>query len=116
MRFAANAIDYLGAEVAPSPLLHFWSLGVEEQFYLFWPLLLVVALRLMPLPRVGWLVAAMVIVSFASCLAWTDIAAPWAFFSLPTRAWQLGVGALLAIGLVRLPERTSREAPVADQS
>ena len=33
----AQATDYLAAEVAPSPLLHFWSLAVEEQFYLFWP-------------------------------------------------------------------------------
>jgi peptidoglycan/LPS O-acetylase OafA/YrhL len=104
LRFAAEAVDYLGAEVAPSPLLHFWSLGVEEQFYLFWPLL-IVALRLMAPVRFGWLVGALVVLSFASALAWTDIAAPWAFFSLPTRAWQLGVGALIAIALVRSPRR-----------
>ena len=40
IRFAAQATDYLQAELDPSPLLHFWSLGVEEQFYLFWPALL----------------------------------------------------------------------------
>jgi peptidoglycan/LPS O-acetylase OafA/YrhL len=106
LRFAVQAVDYLGAEVAPSPLLHFWSLGVEEQFYLFWPLVVLVALRLMAPVRLGWLVGALVVVSFAAAVIWTDIAAPWAFFSLPTRAWQLGVGALIAIGLVRLPVRT----------
>ena len=39
LRFALQATDYLQSELAPSPLLHLWSLGVEEQFYLFWPAL-----------------------------------------------------------------------------
>jgi peptidoglycan/LPS O-acetylase OafA/YrhL len=105
IRFAANAVDYLGAETAPSPLLHFWSLGVEEQFYLFWPLVILLSLRLLTLKRL-WLVVGLVVVgSFALSLVWTDIAAPWAFFSLPTRAWQLGTGALIAIGVLRLPRR-----------
>ncbi|TMF33174.1 MAG: acyltransferase, partial [Chloroflexi bacterium] len=42
MRFAFQATDYLASDLPPSPLLHFWSLGVEEQFYLFWPALLAV--------------------------------------------------------------------------
>ena len=45
LRFAFNATDYLQSELAPSPLLHLWSLGVEEQFYLFWPALLVAVTR-----------------------------------------------------------------------
>jgi peptidoglycan/LPS O-acetylase OafA/YrhL len=105
IRFAAQSVDYLGAG-SRLPLLHFWSLGVEEQFYLFWPLVVLVALRLMVPSRLGWLVGALAVVSFASAFIWTDIAAPWAFFSLPTRAWQLGVGAIIAIGLIRLPDRT----------
>ena len=104
IRFAANAIDYLGSEVAPSPILHFWSLSVEEQFYLFWPLIIMLSLRLMASRWLGLVIGAMVIVSFWLALVWTDLAAPWAFFSLPTRAWQLGVGALIAIGLLRLPK------------
>ncbi len=43
IRFAAQATDYLASELPPSPVLHFWSLGVEEQFYLFWPALLALA-------------------------------------------------------------------------
>ena len=48
IRFAAQATDYLQAELDPSPLLHFWSLGVEEQFYLFWPALLFPGRRATP--------------------------------------------------------------------
>ncbi len=106
VRFAANAIDYLGAEAAPSPVLHFWSLSVEEQYYLFWPLIVIVSLRLLALRRFGWLIGAMIALSFGLALVWTDLAAPWAFFSLPTRAWELGVGALIAVGILRLPRRT----------
>ncbi len=111
IRFANEAIDYLGSEVAPSPLLHFWSLSVEEQFYLFWPLLVLVAMRLLGAARL-WLVVTLIVAgSLVLAVAWTDIAAPWAFFSLPTRAWQLGVGGLIAVGVLRLPRRTP--APVA---
>jgi peptidoglycan/LPS O-acetylase OafA/YrhL len=106
IRFAVNAIDYLGSEVAPSPLLHFWSLSVEEQFYLFWPLIVMFSLRLLTAARLWLVVVGVVAGSLALALIWTDIAAPWAFFSLPTRAWQLGVGGLIAVGLLRLPRRT----------
>jgi len=105
IRFAANAIDYLGAEAAPSPLLHFWSLSVEEQFYLFWPLIILVALRVLGRGRLWLVVAAIIGISFGLAVVWTDLAAPWAFFSLPTRAWQLGVGALIAVGMLRRPHR-----------
>jgi peptidoglycan/LPS O-acetylase OafA/YrhL len=106
IRFATNAIDYLGAETAPSPILHFWSLSVEEQYYLFWPLIVLLSLRLLAVRRFGFVIMAMIAVSFVGALVWTDLAAPWAFFSLPTRAWELGVGALIAVGLLRLPQRT----------
>ena len=41
VRFAVQATDYLASDSAPSPVLHFWSLGVEEQFYVVWPLLII---------------------------------------------------------------------------
>jgi peptidoglycan/LPS O-acetylase OafA/YrhL len=104
LRFAVQATDYLQSELAPSPLLHLWSLGVEEQFYLFWPALLLLATRVRsdPRVRVGIVAAAVVVASFALSLWLTTASAPWAFFSLPSRAWELGIGALLAVGAARL--------------
>lgn len=104
LRFAFQATDYLQSELAPSPLLHLWSLGVEEQFYLFWPalLLLVAGARSDRVRRVGITAGVVVVASFALSLWLTTASAPWAFFSLPSRAWELGIGALLAVGAARL--------------
>lgn len=101
--FASNSLDYLNAEDAPSPVLHFWSLGVEEQFYIVWPialLLIALALRRLRVPfRLGFGVLAGLVwlVSFGASLAYTETSQPIAFFSSPTRFWQLATGALLAI-------------------
>jgi peptidoglycan/LPS O-acetylase OafA/YrhL len=100
--FAFRATDYFGA-TAPSPFLHYWSLGVEEQFYLVWPVLLLVAFRLRR-PRL--ITFAILLGSFALCVWLTPTQPPWAFYMLPTRAWQLALGALLALNasvLVRVP-------------
>jgi peptidoglycan/LPS O-acetylase OafA/YrhL len=110
IRFAFQATDYLQSELAPSPILHFWSLSVEEQFYLFWPaiLLLVARGRGDPGRRVALVAGAISVASFLLALWLTGANQPWAFFSLPTRAWELGLGAFLAIGatqMARLPER-----------
>jgi peptidoglycan/LPS O-acetylase OafA/YrhL len=108
LRFAFQATDYLQSELPPSPLLHLWSLGVEEQFYLFWPALLLLVTRgvaqagSLRLRRIGALAAVVAIASFALSLWLTTASEPWAFFSLPTRAWELGIGASLAVGATRL--------------
>ncbi len=103
LRFALQATDYLQADLAPSPLLHYWSLGVEEQFYLFWPaLLLLVAGRRFALNRIAMAVVVVAIASFALSIVWTETDAPLAFFLLPTRAWELAVGAGLALATARV--------------
>ena len=97
-RFALVRTDYLAA-AAPSPLLHFWSLGVEEQFYVVWPVLLVLAHRVR---RTALVLGAVAVSSFGFSLWLTDASQPWAFFSLPTRAWELAVGGLVALAAPRL--------------
>jgi peptidoglycan/LPS O-acetylase OafA/YrhL len=91
---------YFDVEAAKKPLLHLWSLGIEEQFYLFWPLVLILAARL----RQNLLAVACVIglVSFALNVALIG-SDPVATFYLPfTRAWELLAGAALACGWIRL--------------
>ena len=92
VRLDTAGTDYFG-DPAPSPFQHFWSLAVEEQFYLLWPLL-VARGRLAP--------ALMVAVTLAS-FAWSVGGAT--YFGTTGRAWELGAGALLAIGATALRQR-----------
>jgi peptidoglycan/LPS O-acetylase OafA/YrhL len=108
-RFALNATDYFAVNTTPSPLLHYWSLGVEEQFYLFWPLLILVCARVLSVRRLWIVVLTVALGSLALSVAVTNIEAPWAFYSLPTRTWQLALGALVALGLLALPGRWSTQ-------
>lgn len=112
IHFALQATDYLQAELAPSPILHFWSLSVEEQFYIFWPAIVLLVVRLARgrefVRSIALVAGGIVVASFAIGVWLTGANAPWAFFSLMTRAWELGVGAFLAIGatwLARIPDR-----------
>jgi peptidoglycan/LPS O-acetylase OafA/YrhL len=95
IRFAQTT-DYFNP-VNYSPFLHFWSLGVEEQFYFVWPALMFVVAWKWPRPGAAVALAAIVVVSFFASLYETDQSASTAFYMLPTRAWQLGAGGLLAV-------------------
>ena len=97
IRFALQSTDYFAA-TDPSPFRHFWSLGVEEQFYLVWPGLLIVALgSLRSRLRVALLMGVLLVASLAFAIWLTDVLEPWAFYSLPSRLWQLALGGLLAV-------------------
>jgi peptidoglycan/LPS O-acetylase OafA/YrhL len=100
--FAATA-GYFDAPAATKPLLHTWSLGVEEQFYLIAPLLLLLAYRFLP-KRAKLLLAVLAVLSFATALAVSYRNTTFVFYLTPFRAWELTLGALLAIGFFPVPQ------------
>ena len=86
--------DYQNLNATPSPFIHYWSLAVEEQFYVVWPIFLLI------LSRYGKraIFRGIAVTTFLSLLLsiyQTQTSPIWAFYSLPTRAWELGFGALL---------------------
>ncbi|MGV0836824.1 acyltransferase family protein [Mycolicibacterium thermoresistibile] len=108
-RFAIEGTDYLST-TQPSPLQHYWSLGVEEQFYLLWPALILATVWLLgrttrlagvaamrsATPYVVVL-AGIGVASFLVSMTLTASSPSWAFFGLPSRAWELAVGGLVAL-------------------
>lgn len=98
---------YFAPENATTPLLHTWSLGVEEQFYLLFPIFLII------LHRLRMVRAGLMFVTGASlllCLVGTQFAPSLTFYALPTRAWELTLGAMLGIGVIGLPAPRFRAA------
>jgi len=99
--FAHLAMDYLAESASANPLLHTWSLSVEEQFYFVWPLFIFI------LARTGGTtdlykkllkgIFILSVLSFIFSVLLTKYNQPWAFFSSPTRAWEFGVGGLIVL-------------------
>ena len=97
---AFDSVDYLAANNTASPAQHFWTLSVEEQFYIFTPLLLIgilfLARRIRSRRRAMLAgIAAVTAASFVYSIWLTSVSAPTAYFATTTRAWEFGVGALL---------------------
>jgi peptidoglycan/LPS O-acetylase OafA/YrhL len=126
-QFVLRGVDYFANHVTASPFLHYWSLGVEEQFYLVWaPLLLGTAwlvrlvrrARRRPNPDATSkrpfiaVLAAVAVLSFLLSYLATYIVPAAAFYSLPTRAWQLAVGGLVALTAIHWQRLSPRIAAV----
>ncbi len=107
IKFAGQAQSYFGGDVSSSPFLHTWSLGVEEQFYLLWPVLFALvcwtareplSARIPDFRRkalVG-VFAVTFLASFATNVALTNHGSTWAFYGLQSRAWEFAAAGLLA--------------------
>lgn len=109
--FGINAADYFGPKVKFNPILHTWSLAVEEQFYVAWPAMILlffswfrtrIALRTALL--------ALTVISFASSIWFTQAGGTFAFYQLPARAWEFGCGGLAALAL--MPTRLRQRGPI----
>ncbi|MBF0686169.1 MAG: acyltransferase [Cellulomonas sp.] len=105
---ATNAVDYFAAENAATPVQHYWSLSVEEQFYLVWPVLLL-GLAVLARRRAGplhpWLLRGVLLVAGASLaysIWFTSVSPSAAYFSTLTHAWEFAGGAILALSIARL--------------
>lgn len=101
--------DYFKIEADSQPLMHYWSLSVEEQFYLILPLVIILAHRYRT-TRKKLLLATVgaAALSFASCVLLTSTHPTFAFYLLPSRAWELLVGSLLAFNDLQAKQVTSR--------
>lgn len=109
--FAKVKTDYFNNEALVSPLQHFWSLAVEEQFYVVWPVVIIgvsaLAIRRLSYRRtLAAVIGAAVVASFLYALNDSQRHPASAYFSTASRAWELGVGALIAVvapQLTKLP-------------
>lgn len=121
---AADSVDYLNSHNSPTPVQQFWSLSVEEQFYIVWPLLIALALLFVRLSAKRrsvrqWstvILGAAVLASFGWSIFLGAIGDKSGYFSTFTRAWEFGAGGLIAVAVPALMKIGSRLSFFASSS
>lgn len=115
---AATSVDYLAQDDAASPVQHFWSLSVEEQYYFAWPLILMVAawfVRRSSISATGCVLGILGL-AFGGSLAWsiyaTNVQPGIAYFATTTRVWELALGGIVSLSAHRFAQ-VSRQAATA---
>ncbi|WP_028648250.1 acyltransferase family protein [Nocardiopsis sp. CNT312] len=105
---ALDSVDYLARDGDVSPFQHFWSLSVQGQFYLVWPVLVAAAVWAArrrgsdPRPLLAVALSAVFTLSLAYSVLMTRADQPWAYFDTGARMWELALGGLLALALTRI--------------
>jgi peptidoglycan/LPS O-acetylase OafA/YrhL len=114
VRFMLQSTDYFSANVDTNPLLHTWSLAVEEQFYLVWPLLVLICMkRNQPRKTIVGVFAGVTILSLLVSVWLTRALPPFAFFGTPARAWEFSAGGLATLFQKSQSLRVFRHAAAA---
>lgn len=97
------SIDYLGSESSPSPVQHYWSLSIEEQFYIFWPMIMILSIGAARRFHISlrnilfFLLFLIILLSFLASVFVTDADPAWAYFVSHTRVWELALGGALSL-------------------
>ncbi|GGK57681.1 acyltransferase family protein [Ornithinimicrobium pekingense] len=106
----SDSVDYLARDRGDSLLQHFWALSIQGQFYVLWLVIAVLAVavgaRRAVRRRLALLVLLVTLASFAASVVLTHLNQPVAYFHTAARAWEFGVGGLVALGLARIPTLT----------
>ena len=111
--FANQQADYFASSITANPLLHYWSLGVEEQFYLIWPAAMLLTWHLFRKRYRQALTRLLIVVSAGSllyCILLAGSSPSAVFFLLPARAFELAAGALLSLFILRIEAGMSARA------
>ncbi|WP_078555882.1 acyltransferase family protein [Bacillus alkalicellulosilyticus] len=116
-QLAINSVDYLAQNNEASPFQHYWAMSIQGQFYLIWPLLLIVTVfisKFLIKKSVRSIFLAMLIfvfiISFSYSIYLTNVNQPWAYFDTFTRVWEFSLGGLLALLIANIQIKKSISA------